>query len=117
MSHPIFGRRAAPKTQRRQTPVEPTALRAPSELAAEQPFSLEMDRSTPSLEQELQAWKQARSFKIPWRQLYLMASICFGIVSFVLPASVNDGVDWLLYGLMAMSFYAWFSGRRAKIKT
>ena len=91
-------------------------MRAPAEIPVEQPFSLEMDPSAPSLEQELQAWKQARSFKVPWRQLYLMASICFGLASFLLPASVNDGVDWLLYGLMAMSFYAWFSGRRAKAK-
>jgi hypothetical protein len=115
MNRMSFGRR--PQPQRKQALAEPAALRAPAELPVEQPFSLEMETSTPSLEQELQAWKQERSFKIPWRQLYLMASVCFGIASFVLPASVNDGVDWLLYGLMAMSFYAWFSGRRAKAKS
>ena len=36
---------------------------------------------------------------MPWPQLSLMASLCFGIASFVLPDSVNDNVDWLLWGL------------------
>ncbi len=115
MNHQSFGRR--PQPQRNQTRAAPVVSQAPPELAVEQPFSLEMDRTAPSLDQELQAWKEQRSFKVPWRQLYLMASVCFGIASFVLPSDVNDSVDWLLYGLMAMSFYAWFSGRRAKAKT
>jgi hypothetical protein len=35
-----------------------------------------------------------------------MASLCFGIASFVLPDSVNENLDWLLYGLMAVTLYA-----------
>ena len=57
---------------------------------------------------ELDAWKRARKggWQIPWRQLSLMASLCFGIASFVLPDDVNGTVNWLLYGLMAISFIA-----------
>ncbi len=113
MNRPSFGRRP----QCKQAQAEPAALHAPSELPVEQPFSLEIETGVPSVEQELRAWKRTRSFKIPWRQLSLMASLCFGIASFVLPDSVNDSVNWVLYGLMAMSFCAWFSGRRAKAKT
>jgi hypothetical protein len=66
------------------------------------------------IDQELQEWKQARKqhSKIPWRQLSLMASLCFGIGSFVLPDSVNENLDWLLYGLMAASLYAGLRRRR-----
>jgi len=49
---------------------------------------------------------------MPWRQLSLMAGLCFGIGSFVLPDSVNGVTDWVLYGLMAMSFIAGLSGKR-----
>jgi len=41
----------------------------------------------------------------------LMASLCFGIASLVLPDSVNDILDWTLYGLTAASLYAGLSGR------
>jgi hypothetical protein len=66
----------------------------------------------PPLDRELEEWKKARkrTFKIPYRQLLLIASLCFGIASLVLPDSVNDNVDLLLYALMAASFYAWLSG-------
>ena len=46
-----------------------------------------------------------------------MASICFGIGSLVLPDDVNKAVNWLLYGLTAMTLYAWYTGRRARAKT
>ena len=65
-----------------------------------------------SLDEELRAWKKARRFQIPWRPLSWMASFSFGIASFVLPDSVNDRVDWLLYALMAASFCAGFINRR-----
>ena len=53
---------------------------------------------------------------MPWRQLSLMASLCFGIASFVLPDSVNDNVDWLLWILAAMSAFVWFTNRKKKVK-
>ena len=62
---------------------------------------------------ELEAWMRARQRHIPWRQLSLMASLCFGIGSLVLPGSVNDAVQWPLYGLAAASFYAGIRRRRA----
>jgi len=63
---------------------------------------------------ELQEWKKTRrqNYKIPWRQLSLMASLCFGIGALVLPDSVNENLDWLLYGLMAASLFAGLRRRR-----
>lgn len=42
----------------------------------------------------------------PWRQFSLMAGLCFGIASFVLPVAVNDAVQWPLYILTAISLWA-----------
>jgi hypothetical protein len=69
-----------------------------------------------STDAEMEAWRQARGskFRIPWSQLSLVASLFFGVASFVLPDSVNSSVDWLLWGLAIMSFYVWFSNRRKK---
>lgn len=66
-----------------------------------------------SLDDELRQWKLARkqNFEIPWRPLSLMATLCFGIASCVLPDSVNDNVQWLLYALAAASLYAGFRKR------
>ena len=55
-----------------------------------------------------------RKYQIPWRPIYFMASICFGIASFVLPDSVNNVVQWPLYALMGASFYAGMRMRRKK---
>ena len=68
------------------------------------------------MDEELLAWKRQRRFMIPWKQVCLMASICFGFASFVLPASVNGAVNWMLYALTAMSFLVWFKGQRARAK-
>jgi hypothetical protein len=69
-----------------------------------------------SPDEELQAWKAERQrerfSRIPWRQISLMAGLCFGIAGFVLPDSVNDSVEWLLYALMAASFVAGLARRR-----
>ncbi|HTT96889.1 MAG TPA: hypothetical protein VMF58_02485 [Rhizomicrobium sp.] len=73
----------------------------------------------PSVDEELQAWKEARGsqFKMPWSQLSLMASLCFGIASFVLPDSVNDNVEWLLWALSAIAAYVWWTNRKKKRET
>ena len=62
----------------------------------------------------LRDWKRARrqSYRVPWRQLSLMASLCFGVAAFVLPDRVSDTLDWLLYGLMVASFVAGIRRRR-----
>ena len=60
----------------------------------------------PDLDQELEDWKRSRRWQPPWRQIALMASLCFGIASLILPDSVNDTVQWGLYGLTALSLIA-----------
>ena len=71
------------------------------------------------LDADLREWKRARkrNFEIPWRPLSLMATLCFGIASFVLPDSVNDTAQWFLYVLMAASFYVGIRRRRLQSKT
>jgi hypothetical protein len=67
-----------------------------------------------SLDDELREWKQARrrTFRLPWRQISFMASVCFGVSSLVLPDSVNRAIQWLLLALGALSLLAGFSARR-----
>jgi hypothetical protein len=69
-----------------------------------------------SIEDEIEEWKQARGYRaiFPWRQLSLMAGLCFGVASFVLPNQVNDVVQWPLYILAAISFYAGLRKRKNK---
>lgn len=66
------------------------------------------------VEAELAAWKAARRRMVPWRQIYLMATLCFGAASFVLSDSVNTLLDGLLAILSLMSFVAWWRGRAAQ---
>lgn len=83
-----------------------------AESPIDQPSLTQREIASPHVDHELHEWKQARQgLKIPWRQLSLMASLCFGIASFVLPDSVNENLEWLLYGLMAASLYAGLSRR------
>ncbi|HSZ74110.1 MAG TPA: hypothetical protein VK779_04765 [Rhizomicrobium sp.] len=72
-----------------------------------------------SLDEELREWKQSRKhgFEIPWRPLYIVASVCFGVVSFILPDSVNGAVDYVLYALMGLSLYAGFRKRRRAVES
>lgn len=115
-----FGRRVNP--QPRFAPAQAQAA-APStkpvvgEVSAEPHSPAAAKTDSESIDQELQEWKRARrsNFKIPWRQLSLMASLCFGIASFVLPDTVNDNVQWLLYALAAASLYAGFSKRLRRV--
>ena len=87
-------------------------------LPVETPSPVSTQTELPSIEQELEEWRRSRnrSFKVPWPQLSLMASLCFGIASAMLPDSVNDNVEWLLWILAAMSAFVWFTNRRKKVK-
>ena len=115
-NRPSFGRRVG--TQRAADSAPPAATR-PAALSRQQgdcadgpsPYAADFTQHDEELEHWKQARKQGRRF--PWRQLSLMASLCFGVASFVLPASVNSNVQWLLYALMAASLYAGFRKRRA----
>lgn len=125
MREATFGRRGAttPRTSRR---VEAVTAESRLEFAAfEEPVfvSAEMPRPAAqelSPEEELQAWKAERArerfSRIPWRQLSLMAGLCFGIAGFVLPDSMNDTLSWLFYALSAASFAAGILKRKAAAK-
>jgi hypothetical protein len=97
-SQPAFGRRR--KAQAAPRPSGLASRAAPTSHAR-----------TPDA--ELEAWKQTRRFVFPWRQVSLMAGLCFAIASFVLPDSVSDVFVWILYGLSGASFYTGWRGRRA----
>jgi len=114
MPQPAFGRRTAPPADEpapRQVfgRAQPLDLRKPRDEAvipAEMPArSLETAPAEPerSVEEELEEWKRARRFPIPWRQLTLMATLCFGAATLVLPDDVAEPVQWLLYLLTAAS--------------
>jgi hypothetical protein len=66
---------------------------------------------TPSEDEELEKWRRSRKFQFPWRQLSLMASLCFGVAALALPDSVNEAAQWLLYLLAAASLVSGFIRR------
>ena|SRR6185503_7844632 len=118
-NHQTFGRRINPQAQPAPARTEPVAAHLNTLFGGTPAESLTpmTAESEPSFaDPELEAWKRARGskFRMPWSQLSLMASLCFGIASFVLPDSVNENVDWLLWGLTAMCAVAWFTNRRKK---
>lgn len=117
---PAFGRRGAaapiPRAARetpRALPVPkapPVPKKAPPVQTAPPDGISWSDTSDP----ELEDWKRARGWHPPWRQISLMASLCFGIGSLVLPGTVNDAVQWILYALAGASLYAGLRKRRTR---
>ncbi len=114
-----FGRRTTPQPlrvkPRRDAPALDVAPVFAGTSAAEL-ARLHKEIVSPSANNEWREREQPaeRKFKVPWRQVALMASLCFGIASFVLPDTINDDLDWLLYGLMAISAYVGLSNRFIK---
>jgi hypothetical protein len=110
-SRRTFGRRAVPQ------PSVPRAV-TPALGHPAQPIlpSLSPDATLASVDDEIAAWKAARGsvIRFPWRQLSLMAGLCFGIASFVLPDTVNDAVQWPLYASTAISLYVGLRKRKNK---
>jgi hypothetical protein len=110
-SRRTFGRRAVP-----QPPVPCAVTQAPDHPAQPRLSFLSPDATLASVDDEIAAWKAARGpvIPFPWRQLSLMAGLCFGIASFVLPSTVNDAVQWPLYALTAVSLYVGLRKRKNK---
>jgi hypothetical protein len=66
--------------------------------------------------EELRAWKSQRPrLGFAWRPFLLMAGLCFGAGSLVLPDSVNNAASWLLYALMGISFFLGLRRPRSKL--
>jgi hypothetical protein len=108
-----FGRRAASsrpviRATEAHAPVRSASNFARNEKAAEHQSELLKHIASPPIDDEFREWKKARKRHsgLPWRQLSLMASVSFGIASLVLPDSVSDTLDWVLYALMAITAYA-----------
>ncbi len=108
-----FGRRSGgainPPVMRAQT-----AAAATTRHPAMEPLPATDGDGWSSHDEELEQWKRAREWRVPWRQISLMASLCFGAASLVLPGAVNETLQWPLYGLAAISFLAGVRRRRAK---
>ena len=101
--------RAAPKLDLPAPDAKPVVADVPADQASLLHKEIMFPRADGEWREREQPIKP--KLKIPWRQVALMASLCFGIASFVLPDSISDDLDWLLYGLMAISAYAGFSKR------
>jgi hypothetical protein len=110
-----FGRRGTPQPVMRRVAASVAPVVVPDPVPAGDLTSSQM----PSLDDELQAWKAERRrgnrhIKVPLRSFLLMAGLCFGLGSLVLPDSVSDTVNWVLYAASAVSFVLGFRARRQK---
>jgi|SRR5580700_940958 hypothetical protein len=116
MAQSSFGRRRdfdGPAAGAIKTVRASTGLHSP-EHRVEQPVLLPKKPTFSPGDDDFREWKRARkpNFHTLWRPLLLMATICFGIASLVLPDSVNDAADWLLYAMTGVSFYSWIRSRK-----
>ena len=104
MSAANFGRRAAAK---------PAPLPAMTKFSrpGAAPVRAQKPPSDPVAD-ELKAWKKSRGPSPYLKPLALAASLCFGVASLALPATVNDWVEYPLYALSAASLYAGFRRKR-----
>lgn len=94
---PSFGR-----ARRQPPPAAPQPPRRPAAPVAQVPAQ---PYPGDPVTAELAAWRRGRTGRpFPWRQVSLMAGLCFGIASLVLPARVNDAAAYGLYALSALGF-------------
>jgi hypothetical protein len=92
---------------------ESTGAHSPERYVDQRVLLPQTPKFTP-VDDDLREWKRKRKpnfRKSLWRPLLLMSTLCFGIASLVLPDSVNDAVDWLLYVMTGASFYSWIRSR------
>lgn len=109
-----FGRRVNLQHEASRTTISVESAARPekaklAEVANRPASPIPLETGPPTLYDDLPAWKQnrKRGFSLPWRPLLLMASLCFGIASFVLPDTVNNAAQWLLWALTFASLIAW----------
>jgi hypothetical protein len=103
---PSFGR--ARRQPQAAAPLPPKR-HAPAAEASAQPYPED------PVAAELAAWKRSRTSRsFPWRQVSLMAGLCFGIASLVLPERANDTAAYGLYALSALGFISGLRRRRQR---
>jgi hypothetical protein len=104
-----FGRRVnlQPATPRPAMPAQ--SLAEPTQIAIRPASRIPSDMAAPSRDDDFAERRRNRNrlVRFPWRPFLLMASLSFGIASFVLPDTVNDAVQYLLWALTAASLIAW----------
>jgi hypothetical protein len=112
-----FGRRSGPQQQplpgrQKPDPSPPLEKSTGPDVSIDRISLLQGGSTFPSGNAQPD-WEESTKWqiKVPWRQVALMASLCFGVAAFVLPDSVNETLHWILYGLVAMSLYAGLSRR------
>lgn len=107
-----FGRRSSPQQQplpgRRKLDTSPSPAKSTGPDVSIDRISLLHGESTFPHGNAQRDWEESTKWqiKVPWRQVALMASLCFGVAAFVLPDSINEKLHWILYGLVAMSLHA-----------
>jgi hypothetical protein len=116
MPHSSFGRRrdfSGAATGVIKVVRESTGERSPAHYV-EHPVLVSGTLKFSRVDDDLHEWKHARKpnfRKTLWRPFLLVASLCFGIGSLVLPDSVNDAVNWLLYAMTGVSLHSWIRSR------
>jgi hypothetical protein len=105
MSQTSFGRRPSAKSPQTPPPLMTKFARPGTSVPRAEP-------SAPSVDNEVREWKKSRGFTFPLKPIALMASLSFGVASFVLPADVTAWAEWPLYALSAASLYVGFRRRK-----
>ena len=93
-------------------------MERPVPASAKSPIATTLSMASPEpslLEQEIQDWKPKRPFRFPWRPFSLMAGLSFGAASFVLPAAMNQKLQWPPYASGAIAFYGALRRKQRKI--
>ena len=109
-----FGRRLDQSSRALARPRADIAVEKPRDSEPALPAADPSFPELSSLDDELRDWQSTRrkTFKLPWRQIALMSSLCFGVASFVLPEALNDALQWPLGALIAVSAYLGWRKRK-----